>query len=427
MGQLGFFSKNNVDKFFIIDTKNRQTLEQTCDRISLNSRNGERNMKQRAQLPKNIKQVGQKDGVFRIYLEDYVNTFINKIRESEEESNIPKIGILLGSCETIKEQECWFVDGAIEIEGLWNGNGTFQFSASKWKEIEEKRKRYFPESSMCGWFIHGAEDAKLDFIALKQTHRELFANKNSLFFLCRGEEKNFWVGSGSDLSASQGYYIFFEQNQSMQEYMVETRQGNREIAVEDTAIKNFRTIMEEKKQGTTKTNLKQWYSLLAGAAVLLVACGIGISQSASNPVKKNDTTPVDANSSIQVSWEAVEKEDQKESSSYVAGNETIKSSEKVGSEEVSLEKDSSQQASNQVVNSKVESSENNAKKESDKQEEEVVGQVSKLKEYVIQPGDTLLYISIDHYGSAEMVKPICLLNGITDPNQLYIGQTIKLP
>ena len=51
-------------------------------------------MKQRAQLPKNIKQVGQKDGVFRIYLEDYVNTFINKIRESEEESNIPKIGIL---------------------------------------------------------------------------------------------------------------------------------------------------------------------------------------------------------------------------------------------------------------------------------------------------------------------------------------------
>ena len=363
-------------------------------------------MKQRAQLPKNIRQVGQKDAMFRIYLEDYVHTFIRRIGETNKEESVPKVGILLGGVENIQGNECWFVDGAIEIDGLWLPSGEIQFTASKWKEIEEERKKYFPESSICGWFIHGKEEAKLDFIVLKQIHRETFANKNSLFLLCRGDEQNFWVGSGTELSASQGYYVFFEQNQCMQDYMVETRKVEKEAIVEERAIKSFRTIMEGKKNQETKTNVKQWYSLLAGVAVVLLAFGIGVSQTGEEPQEPSAHIPVGATNSIEASWDSsFAKEDitLSESSEYVADNATKSSTDET--------------TANINPNDGLTSS----------QAEEVGGQVNTIKEYVIQPGDTLLYISIDYYGSTDMVKAICLLNGITDPNQLYIGQTIKLP
>ena len=47
--------------------------------------------------------------------------------------------------------------------------------------------------------------------------------------------------------------------------------------------------------------------------------------------------------------------------------------------------------------------------------------------YTIRTGDTLIGISISLYGSEAYVKEICELNGISDPDNIQIGQKILLP
>lgn len=47
--------------------------------------------------------------------------------------------------------------------------------------------------------------------------------------------------------------------------------------------------------------------------------------------------------------------------------------------------------------------------------------------YTIKKGDTLIGISLRNYGSNTKVSEICALNGITDPDDIKIGQEILLP
>lgn len=47
--------------------------------------------------------------------------------------------------------------------------------------------------------------------------------------------------------------------------------------------------------------------------------------------------------------------------------------------------------------------------------------------YTIKKGDTLIGISLRNYGSNTKVPEICALNGITDPDDIKIGQEILLP
>ncbi len=47
--------------------------------------------------------------------------------------------------------------------------------------------------------------------------------------------------------------------------------------------------------------------------------------------------------------------------------------------------------------------------------------------YTVKWGDTLIAICIEHYGSDEMVKSICDFNGISNPDDIKEGQKILLP
>ncbi len=54
-------------------------------------------------------------------------------------------------------------------------------------------------------------------------------------------------------------------------------------------------------------------------------------------------------------------------------------------------------------------------------------QQSQPVSYVIQPGDTLIGISTRQYGNDSHVQAICELNGISNPDNIQIGQKILLP
>ena len=66
--------------------------------------------------------------------------------------------------------------------------------------------------------------------------------------------------------------------------------------------------------------------------------------------------------------------------------------------------------------------------EQEEETQEVISQaVREPERYQIQKGDTLLEISRLRYGTDEMVKKICEINGLEDGDKIYVGEIILLP
>lgn len=64
-------------------------------------------------LPKNIRQIGQISGNQKIYLEDYVITYLRQILTPDENM---RVMILYGHKEMIEDELYWFVNGAVEAQ-----------------------------------------------------------------------------------------------------------------------------------------------------------------------------------------------------------------------------------------------------------------------------------------------------------------------
>ena len=65
---------------------------------------------------KNIRQIGQISGNQKIYLEDYVITYLRQILTPDENM---RVMILYGHKEMIEDELYWFVNGAVEAESVY--------------------------------------------------------------------------------------------------------------------------------------------------------------------------------------------------------------------------------------------------------------------------------------------------------------------
>ena len=65
-------------------------------------------------LPKNIRQIGERDQMVRLYIEDYVNTYLKRLYPAGGQDL--RAGLLLGSVEEHEGVPFIFVDGALEID-----------------------------------------------------------------------------------------------------------------------------------------------------------------------------------------------------------------------------------------------------------------------------------------------------------------------
>ena len=66
-------------------------------------------------LPKNIRQIGERDTVLRLYVEDYVNTYLKRLKPGNGQNL--RVGLLLGNREIHEEH-------AVCICGWCHGDGT---------------------------------------------------------------------------------------------------------------------------------------------------------------------------------------------------------------------------------------------------------------------------------------------------------------
>lgn len=380
------------------------------------------------QFPKNVKQIGNVSDSPRIYLEDYVETFLNQLEEQDPEETIG--AFLLGEKMQIEGEDCVFVTGALQIRDMPAGE-----EASLGKEHLEVAKaesrEYFHEEGIVGWFQTTPGRPAALSREMARTHEQLFAEKNSLLIL-RGQGKDlYFVYKFHELMEIGGHYIFYEKNPDMQSYMIRER---RQIGVtpcevvEDRAAKDFRSTIKGRME-VREQKRESRYVYLTSVLLVVVVLAIGIS-TMNNYDKINAVQESIETLSSAMRLSSLKKEEKEETAKIQLDAETAAVSG--GEEEKDAEAETGETAG------EGDAGKEESGKEGSTQEASYTGttpdpstiqeELSQKEEYyIVQKGDTLDLISRKLYGTTSEADAICRMNGLTDGNLIFIGQKLLLP
>ncbi len=422
--------------------------------------------KVRNTLPKNVRQIGRIEEHFKVYIEDYVVTFLNQLT-SKDLSKV-RAAVLCG--EVIHgSTDYLFISGAIYVEEIQMSDRGIQFNDMVWRRIYENMKEYFDTLEVVGWCI-SVPGYPVEMTAeLRKTHINHFSGKNKIVIVKEpiSKEEGFFYYEEGRMKRLSGYYVYYERNRMMQTYMIEHNpikekehiQKEEEI---NTATRQFRNLVKEKAEKNQKVNKtkKSGSFLYSFSSVLVIVVliigitmmnnydkmkhmeeslalltknsvsqvmerkGFGVSDEESQE-KKDLVNETD----IQFATGNVEKSQKEETTDSFSDNQLLRSVSGVETEGVAdgtLQdaEEENQEEDNQVVE------EDNQVVEAESQEIVVVEEEQPVQEnnyYVVQEGDTLAQIAIDVYRNKNKVSEICQVNNIDNVDKIFVGQKILLP
>ena len=349
------------------------------------------------QLPKNVRQIGNVSDNPKIYVEDYVDTYLNQLREKAKEQ--PVGVILAGEVLELEDEKAVFVSGAVQMQELSEKDGKLEIGQDGMKHMKEEAAQYFPESHIVGWGIVEEGNPMSRNREVKKIQEREFGQEGSLFLWknAREQDEIFYAYKFGELMQIGGHYIYYEKNPEMQNYMINTRKENGVTpseVVEDRAAKNFRSAVREKMEYKEQHQSSK-FAYITSALLVLIVLVIGITT----------VNNFDKMKSLQTSLENLSKS--MENGQTEEDTKTTTAAEaKEGAKEVSGTVKKSEEA---------------------KVSKEGESQLTDKDYYVVQKGETLAGISKKLYGDTSHVKAICKMNGLSDGNLIYIGQKLLLP
>ena len=200
-------------------------------------------------LPNNIRQIGNRDEVVKLYVEDYVNTYLNRLYPAGGQDL--RVGLLLGTAETCEGVPYLFIDGALEMENVTATGEKVVFTEAAWKKAYQNIEESFPRRTVQGWFLCGSPGCILSPLNYWRQHSQYFGGKNQLMYINGGidGEEALYVTSEDGFYKLKGYSVYYERNQMMQYYMIHRKDVRRvETGTNDRVIRDFRSRMEERRQ-----------------------------------------------------------------------------------------------------------------------------------------------------------------------------------
>ena len=411
-------------------------------------------------LPKNIRQIGTSTGSTRVYLEDYVYTYLHTQEVLETWTN--RGFILLGRIEKTKDYTRYFISGLIQVEDEYFKDHMLEFSDNTWTAIYQEMKTYYDQLEIVGWG-QDISNASPGLIAeLEQKYKQNFnIQKNVMFLLNQIEnEEIFYVFERNVLQRREGYYVYYEKNPQMQEYMIE-KNKSRELnispdEIQEPLVHSYRETLMEKK---ARISERKWNGVLYTTSLLLVlsVCVLGVStvnnvekmqdlESAVNQIagkggqagiRSSDVPAMSANVEDGSSGDLNEVKTKPETL-----DETSETDDKSDQDDRAGQKEKSG-GDDPSVEAETESKDKEADKTEKKTTADDTGQISSdstetsaLTEaqtsllqgyYIVKKGDSLVGISRKIYGTAAKARKICELNGIDDMDKIYAGQKLELP
>lgn len=374
------------------------------------------------QLPKNVRQIGNVSDEPKIYVEDYVDTYLNQLKDKAKDE---PVGIALaGEILVLEGQPVVYISGAFRLAEVEVRGKEISLKEETVKQMETDRKKYFPETEIVGWGL--IEDGKPMGRSREvgRIHSKYFSKDQSVFIWkdsLDGEEV-FYAFKYGELMQMGGHYVFYEKNPAMQNYMISTRKKigvTPSEVVEDRAAKDFRSVVRERMDAKSdRQNSRLIYITSALLVVVVLVIGVStmnnydkmeavqsslesLSQSVNSPESQTETVTED------------EGDDKEEGAAAKAQVETG-------------ETESVQEASGDIA------SDSSGEGDTDDTGAVMTADPSEIDldeddYYVVQKGDTLDTISMKVYGDAAHVDAICRMNGLSDGNLIYIGQKLLLP
>lgn len=379
-------------------------------------------------LPKNIVQIGKPDKIHKIFVEDYVVSYIKQLNKAcdGKPTGVAFYGRLY------EEQGCryYFLYGAAKITGL--EHRAAYLSQVEKEEIGDIGTRYFEDYKFLAWCSVKEEPVESFFVDVH--------------------------GKGMEIG---GYACFYEKNECMLNYMLLTgRQEKKEefpVAGAETRpargewkSEDYRKPVENRREAALpqrKTATFKIGGMKAAAAVLLLAlCVIGITTLndfdklgdlqvvarqviASLTEKKLPDFMEEADNPVSAGNDAVaglisgEEEDVTRGSSQSGDTQPNTEGQEPSQQEDTQANPTGQEESAQETSTDTADDADTALNDNDATVTNGPIPVS----YTIVKGDTLISICRARYGSMDRVQEICELNGIKNPDNIAVGQTILLP
>lgn len=202
-----------------------------------------------SKLPKNIRQIGDRDDTVKLYMEDYVSTYLKRLFPTGGQDL--RVGLLLGTEKTEDGTPFIFVDGALEMEDVTAEGEKVVFTEAAWKKAYQNIEESFPRRTVQGWFLCGAPGCALSPLNYWKQHGQYFSEKNQLMYLNSGIEgdESVYITSDDGFYRLKGYCIYYDRNQMMQDYMICRKDVKRvESGAGDRVIRDFRERMEDRKK-----------------------------------------------------------------------------------------------------------------------------------------------------------------------------------
>lgn len=367
--------------------------------------------------PARVKQMGSIEGNVKIFVEDYVYTYLYQYGRSG--GGREKLAALIGRHYVVNGQETVVISGAIQGKGTIQENGMERFSEETWEYIGGQMQTYFKGMSIVGW-VHCQPGFGAFLMAKDESfHREYFKEKWQVLFVLDTVDKldTFYIYNeeGTSLRQARGYFIYYDKNREMQEYMLENsmvrpkemegeeeRRTSRVAAATEgekteerrrrkptqeermDAAKDIRRVLK-KREAAAKQAKKEHDRLLAAVScVLCVVCvSLGVAMMQSLDRLRTVETELVA---MQTSYQTLAED-----------FEGVKVQQVFAVQQAETQADTAE------------------------------SNTEKTKKYIVEGGDSLGYISRKFYGDNSGVTRIMDVNGLMDADMIYEGQVLWIP
>ncbi len=379
--------------------------------------------------PTNIKQIGNVDDNLRIYIEDYVYSYL--LQYAEAGDNEERLAALVGRCMLIDGQTVLFINGAIQGKYLDSEKGILTFSSKSQEYIDNQIDKYFKGLEVVGWLQSQPNYGNFLSASYAKYHMDNFKKPYSVMLVADPIEKInsffIWNEDRTDIIESKGFFIYYEKNKSMHNYILDNKivkfnkadvmetkvqpisefieENDEEIGRERVApqFRSSRTSARRTEQNN-KISFKNFYPQIA-AFLFIITMFMGANVLNSN-VRINKLEGDITNIRTAYNDLVTYINDSNTSPVFAQAADSIDKTEVV-IEPVTTPVPITQ--TEPVIHSQVKST------------------TTTSKTYTIRQGDSLISICKEIYGSDKMLAKLMEVNNISDPNKIYYGMIIRLP
>lgn len=424
------------------------------------------------ELPKNVRQIGDTKEKRKIYIEDFVVTYLNKLAKPDHA--YARGAILLGDIYQTEEGIAVFISGAIEAQNLELDMDETIFNETVWQKLLVQRDNFFPGQEVVGWFLSRIGFSVEMNQKIIKAHLNNFPGNHKVLYMMDSLENEdaFYMCENQQLLRQKGYYIYYEKNSSMREYMLagkeeEDRQGERDekqeqIRRDRKVVRNYRRVNRygrENKKQSLQIRLTRAASMLVivgtlGYALYEMRGDAWIDQDVKSSVtetmaglqsmvqgKERHDDKDKVTTSVETGMNEASQENRTEDKTDQSGDMDSKQQGQDNSEgeadtaQESAKTDTAETAGKETAEKKEETDTQTTK---GKDQEDTAGMDGKTQEtasltqgkplyYTVQKGDTLAGISRRMYTTDKYATQIAKANQLADENEIYIGQKILIP